>query len=140
MSGYNVIAGNNLYYQGGVLAASDMRLKKNVEPIEDALAVVQDLRGVTFHMRDEGDDEPRRYGFIAQEVLEVLPDLVSLGPDGEYYSVDYAAFVGLLTTAIQEQAQQIEELGSQNQRLLRTNKSFAHRLKRVEKRLSNSAH
>jgi len=130
---------NRIFLGGFLLHQSDGRLKKNIEPIDDALETVQSLRGVTFHRTQQSDDDPLHYGFIAQEVLEVVPDLVALGPDGEHYAIDYSAFVGLLTEAIKEQAVQIDELEAANKDLLRAARSTAQRLQRIEARLSISA-
>ena len=79
------------------------------------------LRGVTFDWRtDEFPErkfsEKRQIGFIAQELIDVLPSVVTEDTDG-YYSVDYARITPLLVEAIKElktenntKEQQIAEL------------------------------
>jgi hypothetical protein len=85
---------------------SDARKKTNVQTINNAVATVEKLRGVTF---DWVADETQSLGVIAQEVEEVLPCLVSTSYTGEK-SVSYGNIVGLLIEAIKEQQHQIEEL------------------------------
>jgi len=101
---------------GNVTAYSDIRLKDNIEVIPDAMAKVQQLRGVTFDRNDFEPDaetgvipDTRQAGVIAQEVLEVLPEVVSEMDDGTL-TVAYGNMVGLLIEAIKEQQTQIEEL------------------------------
>ena len=89
---------------GDVCAYSDRRLKRNIETIDNALDKVNSLRGVTF----EKGLKPS-LGVIAQEVEEVLPELVKTDEDG-MKSVAYGNIVGLLIEAIKEQQIQIEEL------------------------------
>jgi len=62
--------------------ASDKRLKRDITPLPDALERVKKLRGVSFTWRDEGPQPMRGpdVGLIAQDVLEVLPEAVSLAP------------------------------------------------------------
>ena len=103
--------GGNFYAGGNVTAYSDARLKDNIELIPHAIEKVQAIRGVTFTRNDakEEDRNKRHTGIIAQELLEVLPEAVSLDHKG-IYSVAYGNIVGLLIEAIKEQQTQIEEL------------------------------
>ena len=89
---------------GDVCAYSDKRLKRNIKTIDNAVKTVQNLRGVTF----EKSLQPS-LGVIAQEVEEVLPELVKTDSDG-MKSVAYGNMVGLLIEAIKEQQKQIEDL------------------------------
>ncbi len=86
-----------------VNVVSDMRLKENVKNIDDALNKILNLRGVTYNWVDRfngGDD--LRMGFIAQEVKEVVPELVYNCNGNEYYGVHYSNTVALLVEAIKE--------------------------------------
>lgn len=85
---------------------SDSRWKMDITSETKALATVQRLRGVTFawrrdHFADMNFPEGRRYGLIAQEAEEVLPELVHTARDG-YESVEYANLVAVLIEAIKE--------------------------------------
>ena len=91
---------------GDVTAYSDRALKRNIQTIENALDKVLAMRGVTYQ-KDEKDG----LGVIAQEVEEVLPEVVRKDGYG-MRSVAYGNIVGVLIEAIKEQQKQIEELKS----------------------------
>jgi hypothetical protein len=105
----------NFTASGNVTAYSDRRLKENVETISNAISLVQRLRGVTF---DWIADKKHSYGLIAQEVEEVIPELVHESENGTaegdiktiIKSVDYSKIVSVLIEAIKEQQKQIDEL------------------------------
>ena len=93
----------NIVASGQVTAAdinssSDKRLKKNIKTVTSALSTVEALRGVTFEWK-EGN--AKSIGFIAQEVQEVLPEIVSTDDNG-YLSIKYSNMVGVLVEAIKE--------------------------------------
>jgi hypothetical protein len=105
----------NMTAAGNVTAYSDINLKRDIQPIENALAKVLAIRGVTFIRTDQEDDR-RHCGVIAQEVEEVLPEVVQEHSDG-IKSVAYGNMVGLLIEAIKEQQKQIESLRSEIENL-----------------------
>ena len=94
---------------GNVIAYSDARVKENVETIPNALDKVKAMRGVGYNKIGE---EKRSIGVIAQEMLEVMPEVVSQDEQG-MYSVAYGNLVGVLIEAVKEQQQQIDELKKQ---------------------------
>lgn len=85
---------------------SDANKKQNVAPIQDAAATVNRLNGVSFEWKDNGLPS---YGVIAQEIEEVLPELVNTSEDG-VKSVNYNGIIGFLINAIKEQQKQINKL------------------------------
>jgi len=93
---------------GDVIAYSDARVKDNVETIDNALDKVTKLRGVSY-TRNDIEDKSTCIGVIAQEVLEILPEVVQQDDEGKY-SVAYGNMVGLLIEAIKEQDKKIERL------------------------------
>ena len=100
------LASGNVEFSGDVAAFSDIRLKKNVEVIDNALAKVEALRGVTFDHIEQG----RGTGLIAQELQEVLPEAVHTSTQNEYLTVAYGNTVGLLVEAIKELSSKVKEL------------------------------
>jgi hypothetical protein len=92
-----------------VRADSDRRIKDNIETITDALNKVKKLRGTTFTRKDLQDKNKKHIGLIAQEVLEVIPEVVG-GSEETTYSVGYGELVAVLIEAIKEQQEQIEEM------------------------------
>lgn len=92
---------------GNVTAYSDVRVKTNIEVIPDALDKVCSLSGYTYDRTDV--DVPRQTGVIAQEVQEVLPEVVIEGEDGRL-SVSYGNMVGLLIEAVKELKAEVDQL------------------------------
>ena len=86
---------------GDVTASSDRRLKTDIKRIENALDKVCSLGGYTYVMNDKPSS-----GLIAQEVLEVLPEVVH-GSEETNYSLAYGNIVGLLVEAIKELKEKI---------------------------------
>lgn len=85
---------------------SDKRWKKEILTIGHALDKISKLRGVTFKWRtDEFSDmnfpEGEQIGLIAQEVEDVIPEVVNTGDDG-FKSVEYANLVAVLIEAVKE--------------------------------------
>ena len=90
-----------------VHSSSDERFKKNINTVDNAISMVQELRGVTYDFRteefaDKNFPEYNQLGFIAQEVEAVIPQVVRTDSEG-YKAVDYAKITALLTQAIKEQ-------------------------------------
>ena len=101
--------GTDLTCAGTVTANSDERLKKNVKTIDDALNKVRSLRGVEYDHKKTGD---HCLGLIAQEVEEIIPDVVYEDATG-VKSVAYMNIVALLIEAVKDQQRQIDELKRQ---------------------------
>ena len=99
-----------LHVNGSAIAVafiptSDRRLKKNFTEITGGLESVQKLRPVSYEWRQDEFpkqhlDDSRHLGFIAQEIREVLPEVVS--EKGEFLRVEYDGIIPVLTRAIQE--------------------------------------
>jgi len=88
---------------GNVTAYSDRRLKSDIVTIPNALDTVSKLRGVNFTK-----DGKASTGVIAQEVQEVMPEVVHVGE--EYLSVAYGNLVGVLIEAVKELKAEVEAL------------------------------
>jgi hypothetical protein len=137
----------DLGYTGFFGAASDESLKKNIEPIQKALDIVAQLNPVTYDFDLEkhpgmGLNTEMEYGFIAQEVQVVLPEIVreknlptntnvpitsSQAQDlevGKFMVMDYTRIIPILTQAIKEQQDIIKE---QNVRILALEKMAAEK-------------
>jgi hypothetical protein len=94
---------------GDITAFSDIRVKKNINVIPDALNKVSKIRGVTFQRTDNVDDVKYHTGVIAQEVEEVLPEVVHENAEG-MKTVAYGNMVGLLIEAVKELNAKVEML------------------------------
>ena len=110
-----ISAGGGISTTGNVTAYSDIRIKKDVKTIENALDKVCKLRGVEY-TRISNDE--REIGVIAQEVKEVVPELVDIKDNSDSFgegisdihTMKYQNTVGLLIEAIKELKDEIKEL------------------------------
>ena len=93
-----------------VTIASDQRLKENIIDSELGLEFITKIRPVQYTMKTGNGKTD--YGFIAQELKEVLGDrnVNMLNKDGEYYHVRYNDLIAPMVKAIQEQQQLIDQL------------------------------
>jgi hypothetical protein len=105
----STFSGDDLTVQGDITSVSDVRTKENIETVENSLDLVSQLRGVWYNKI--GKDE-RKVGVIAQEVEEVLPEVVLTDAEG-MKAVDYGKMVGVLIEAIKDLKAEIEELKAQ---------------------------
>lgn len=97
---FNVRASDGLAFsQGDFRLTSDARVKENLELIPDALDKIRRIGGYTYDRTDMKMD--RQAGVVAQEVLKVLPEVVTEGDDGRY-AVSYNQLQALLIEAIKE--------------------------------------
>lgn len=96
----------SLVASGNVTAFSDRRLKTNIQRIDAALSKVAAINGVTFTRLDTNEVST---GVIAQEVKEVLPEVVTEHADGTL-SVAYGNMIGLLVEAIKELQDEVKAL------------------------------
>lgn len=92
---------------------SDRTLKKDIRNLPASLKHVLKLRPVVWHWKDEKVGEDQEYGFIAQEVEKIMPDLVSMdtwvdGTERKFLSTQ--KMVPFLVAAIQEQQAEIDKL------------------------------
>jgi hypothetical protein len=85
-------------------STSDIALKENIHTVYNALETVSALRGVSFDWKETGKTS---YGVIAQELEEILPELVK---QGEVKSVNYNGIIGVLIEAVKDLKKEIEDL------------------------------
>jgi hypothetical protein len=129
---------------GGTALTSDARLKRNVEPIASALTVLTQLKPVQYEKKAAIDDtlyQWKQMGFIAQELKEILPDLVQVGADKySTMSIDYTSLIALLTSAVQQQQSVIQDQGQRIRYLTALVQLFELRLKELENKLGPSTY
>ena len=134
---------------GFIIGPSDRRLKKDIQPIHDALTTVSALQPKSYTYKSEqieahGLSDGLQYGLIAQELEEILPSLISdnvlIDDDGtNYKGVVYAQLIPILTQAIKELNQDkmnfehmIRELQQENEALKSTTQALSSRLDQLE--------
>lgn len=126
----------------GILISSDIRLKENIKSVNPALAKIGNLNPISFNYRlnpiqikdstgfvmlendvSKAKLQSTKFGFSAQEVQKIFPELVSSDENG-YLSVDYIGLIPLLVEALKEQQAKIEALEKKIQDLSRGKISF----------------
>ena len=105
-----------VYSNAGVLTStnpSDSRLKDNITDISWGLSQINQLRPVSYDLKTDTIGQGTQYGFIAQEVQSVMPELVKTFKgidDIEYLGLDKEGIYATLVKAIQEQQALITQL------------------------------
>lgn len=111
-------------FTGELEAASDERLKSNIVPLTNAASVINSLSAVSYLMKTEEYAElnlpdRKQYGLLAQEVENVLPELVSNkitnpnNPSDKLKSINYMQLIPFLIQNSKEQNQEIERLNTE---------------------------
>ena len=94
---------------------SSRRWKKNIQTLPDALTKVEQLRGVTYDLKDSGKHE---IGVIAEEVGAVVPELVTYEENGkDARGVDYSRLTALLIEATKQQQREIQQQSNEIRKL-----------------------
>jgi len=115
---FGIISGSSIHSEGTIksegdviaYASSDQRLKDEITPIENSLQKINQIGGYSFVWNEnqhiyKGKD----YGVIAQEIEEILPELVETRENG-YKAVKYDRLVSLLIEGIKELSKEVAEL------------------------------
>ena len=89
---------------------SERSLKTNIKPMQDALATVNKMQGYSYDLKNGGKQE---VGFMADEVANVVPEVVTFHKDGTAAGLDYGRLTSVLVEAIKAQQIQIDELKKQ---------------------------
>ena len=107
----------------GMFIESDERYKENIEPVGEVLPSLRNLEPVTYNLKSRKSDGTirhsanngsERYGFLAQNVQEVFPELVHTDNNG-YMSVDYIGLIPILVQSINELRAELAELKGEKQ-------------------------
>jgi hypothetical protein len=92
-----------LVASGDITSSSDRRVKTGIKHIQGALDKVTQIGGYTFTRTDEPHEGQRQAGVIAQEIIEILPEVVQKSEETGYYSVSYGNITALLIEALKEE-------------------------------------
>jgi hypothetical protein len=92
---------------GDLTVNSDARLKSNIVSLGSTLAKLMQIDGKSYTMKS--NDKESKIGLLAQEILEVFPELVKAGEDkNETLSVNYQGLIPVLINAIKEQQEELK--------------------------------
>ena len=107
-SSYALYVTGAIYSTDNIVAYSDRRAKENIVTIDSALAKVLDLRGVYYNKL--GKPDIREVGVIAQEINDVLPEVVTYDKENDQYGVSYGNITALLVEAVKELSAEVKRL------------------------------
>lgn len=112
---FNGLGTGLVYSNGGFLTStnpSDERLKDKITDLNYGLNEILQLRPVTYNWKSDTAKQGKQFGFIAQEVQQVMPELVKefKTEEGNRLGLDKEGIYAALVKAIQEQQAQIKEL------------------------------
>ena len=109
---------------------SSRRWKTNIQTLPDALAKVEQLRGVSYDLKDSGKHE---VGVIAEEVGKVVPEVVTYEANGkDARGVDYSRLTALLIEAVKQQQKQIAVQGEQIRKMRSKNALLESKLSKLQ--------
>ncbi|MEK7580469.1 MAG: tail fiber domain-containing protein, partial [Patescibacteria group bacterium] len=112
-----IAASGEIELKDGACGTSALRYKENIEKLGYGLNEINLLKPIFFNYKNFDENytmrTKRRIGFIAEEVLPIVPEVVIMTEDGQADSIDYAYLVSLLTRGVQELDQKIESVNSQ---------------------------
>lgn len=108
----------DLIISGNYTPPSDRRLKKDIIPLKDAGATIDQLYGYTYYWKDDFRPSRKQIGLIAQEVREVLPELVHEDQEG-MLTLDYISIIPILVEAVKNERKANRELDQKYQSLER---------------------
>jgi hypothetical protein len=128
VNAFSVDVNGNCTANADITAYSDARVKTDIKPITTALEKTLLLKGVSYK-RTDIEKNITKIGFIAQDVKEVLPEVVTYDQGTDRYGVSYGNITALLVEAIKEQDIVIQKLKSDMVGLSTTITVFEDRMK-----------
>lgn len=145
---YSVYASGDLAYTGALISTSDRKLKTNINKLSNSMATIMSLQPSTYSFKESYQknihvSNKPQFGFMAQELQAVLPELVSENkhpgankedPEISYLGINYIGLIPILTAGIQEQQEQIITLEAKIESQNQTIQSLISRIEVIENR------
>jgi hypothetical protein len=129
------VFGDGTVEVNGVAINSDSTLKEDITTMDNQIDKLKKIKGVTYHLKrdkaKDGKKEKTHYGFLAQDLEKIYPDMVFTDDKG-IKSIFYTELIPVLLEAVKTQQTEIE---SQNERLIEL-ETQNKQLSEIEKRLA----
>ncbi len=110
--------GGDLNVKGSIVRLSDVSMKQEIKPLHIGLKEVSGLKPISFRWMDDKSIVPDiKYGFIAQEMEEIIPDVVYTNSTSGIKGISEIELVPILVKSIQEQQEQINTLQERIEKL-----------------------
>ena len=137
--GYRLQVGETSNYgyvdaTGAWQTSSGITFKENIATLDSGLSTVLSMRGVEYNVIGENPVEDKQVGFIAQEVEEVIPEIVSTGADG-LKGIAYAKLTPVLVETIKELKAENDGLKAENQTMKTAIENLQNDLEAIKKLL-----
>jgi hypothetical protein len=123
-----------VYASNGTIITSDAREKKNIKELNYGLETLMKMKPVSYEWKEDNANMGTKLGFIAQDLLEIVPEVVVTEEpvenretgevtykEAERMGVFYDDLIPVLTKAIQEQQETIEDVAAENVELKKEN-------------------
>lgn len=140
---------NTVFAANGTINTSDAREKKNIKEIDYGLETLMKLNPVSYEWKEDAMNMGTKLGFVAQDLLEILPEVVVTHErvedretgeisfqEAERMGVFYDDLIPVLTKAIQEQQGTIEEVVRENEDLIDENRTLRSELDELKDRMN----
>ena len=101
-----------LEVSGTITETSMIETKTNIENMGNMLPAVLQMQGVKFDWKEDSYGGKDNFGFIAEDMQEILPEVVTCSNEGKAAGIQYSKLTAVLVEAIKEQQIQIDELKS----------------------------
>lgn len=113
-------------------ASSDRRLKTNINNISYGLNEILKLNPVQYHWKENKEAKNYDLGFIAQDVKEIIPQIVFQNTNDGFYGINYTRIIPILTKAVQEQQEIINTQNELIEKQQQEIKEIYNRLNKIE--------
>ena len=112
---YDTIFEGNVVVNGTLTNPSDIQLKKNIQNIPNVESdKIMDICPVTYQLNNELNNNAKHYGFIAQDMEHIFPELVQYNDALTLKTINYLELIPLLISKMQKMQMQIDELMQKN--------------------------
>jgi len=129
--------GGDVYVGNAIVHASDKRLKRDIENLTYGLNDILKLRPTEYFWKGRTQDH-KSLGLIAQEVDEVIENVVTYDEKQDKYGVSYTELIPVLIKAIQQQQAIIDVQQKRNNRQSKDMADLESRLEQIELKLLQS--